>query len=98
MIFLRPGRLVLGLASSGRPFSHAGPPRTNPQQPPQALDQYGPQSAVTVFVDRTLKTAAAGAVLAGTQPGVAGHLPPVLEAVPIGHLPVQNFRCQFAQT
>ena len=65
-------------------------------QAPKALDQGGPQPAIAVFVDRTLKAARAGTVLPGAQACVAGDLAPVLEAVPIGHLALQNLAGQFA--
>ena len=44
-----------------------------------------------------MKAPSAGAVLPGAQTGVAAHLAPVFEAVPIGHFPLQNFAGQFAQ-
>ena len=73
------------------PFLDSPIARLENRQTPGAFDEHWAQPPVAVFVNRTLEATVAGGVLAWTQSGVTGHLAAVLEAVPIGDFPVEDF-------
>ncbi len=57
---------------------------------PRGLDQDPAHPTIAVLVNRKLPLGLAAGMLAGAQPGVAGDLPAVLEAVPVAYFEQQR--------
>ena len=80
-------------ARQGRPVHQLSDRRIVRLPSHQAPDQFhqgAPDRPVAAPVDRAFMALAVGQMHSRTQPGVAGHLPPVLEPVPIKDFPGED--------
>ena len=61
-----------------------------PNQTPGQFHQRSAQTRIAVFGHAALQSRIAAGVFAGAEPGVAGHLAPITEAMPIANLSIDN--------
>ena len=95
LLALRPGSSG-SFCQDGEPVLHRVISGLKTHHAPCQLNQNSPQSAISMFCDRTRHAFGPRAILARTEACVTGDLAPVLEALPIADLTANDYAAQGA--
>ena len=87
----------LPFAQSPFPFAHRAVVGLETDQSPGQFHQGCSESGIAVFGDAALQSFLPATVFAGTKPGIAGDLPPIVKAMPVADLPIDDDRSHFTQ-